>query len=103
MNLPVHVAPARADHNHHDKKNDVRCLLCQRLDPPHERAVAYGSYEGELRDLIHRLKFQQVRRAAAPRGRVLAGTISDRISVSGQEFSVNPPNGTVNRELRTGN
>jgi predicted amidophosphoribosyltransferase len=40
----------------------VRCLLCQRTDPPFERAVAYGSYEGELRDLIHLLKFQQVRR-----------------------------------------
>jgi predicted amidophosphoribosyltransferase len=43
---------------------ESRCLLCQRVDPPFERAVAYGSYDGELRDLIHLLKFQQVR----PRG-----------------------------------
>ena len=39
---------------------ETRCLLCQRTDPPFERAVAYGSYDGELRDLIHLLKFQQV-------------------------------------------
>ena len=53
-----------------------RCLLCQRVDPPFERAVAYGSYQGELRDLIHLLKFEQVRPAAKVLGRVLAGTIA---------------------------
>ncbi|MBZ5666139.1 MAG: ComF family protein [Acidobacteriia bacterium] len=46
------------------------------MDPPFERAVAYGSYEGGLRDLIHLLKFQQVRPAANVLGRVLAGTIA---------------------------
>jgi ComF family protein len=56
---------------------EVRCLLCQRIDPPFERAVAYGSYAGELRDLIHVLKFEQVRPAAAVLGRVLAETIAD--------------------------
>src|SRR5208282_2551160 len=56
---------------------ETRCLLCQRADPPFERAVAYGSYDGELRDLIHLLKFQQVRPAAAVLGRVLAGTIAN--------------------------
>ncbi len=55
---------------------DPRCLLCQRVDPPFERAVAYGSYEGGLRDLIHLLKFHQVRPAAKVLGRVLAGTIA---------------------------
>jgi ComF family protein len=55
---------------------DVRCLLCQRVDPPYERAVAYGSYEGGLRDLIHLLKFQQVSPAAKVLGRALAGTIA---------------------------
>ena len=56
--------------------DDARCLLCQRVDPPFERAVAYGSYEGELRDLIHLLKFQQVRPAAKILGRMLAETIA---------------------------
>ena len=52
-------------------------MLCQRADPPFERAVAYGSYDGELRDLIHLLKFQQVRPAAAVLGRMLAETIAN--------------------------
>ena len=56
---------------------ETRCLLCQRADPPFERAVAYGSYDGELRDLIHLLKFQQVRPAAAVLGRMLAETIAN--------------------------
>ena len=56
---------------------ETRCLLCQRVDPPFERAVAYGSYDGGLRDLIHLLKFQQVRPAAAVLGRMLAETIAN--------------------------
>ncbi len=55
---------------------DPRCSLCRRIDPPFERAVAYGSYDGGLRDLIHLLKFQQVRPAAAVLGRMLAETIA---------------------------
>jgi len=47
------------------------------VDPPFERAVAYGRYDGELRDLIHLLKFQQVRPAAAVLGRMLAETIAN--------------------------
>jgi predicted amidophosphoribosyltransferase len=56
---------------------ETRCQLCQRVDPPFERAVAYGSYDSELRDLIHLLKFQQVRPAAAVLGRMLAETIAN--------------------------
>ena len=56
---------------------EARCLLCQLADPPFERAVAYGSYDGELRDLIHLLKFQQVRPASAVLGRMLAETIAN--------------------------
>jgi len=52
-------------------------MLCQRAEPPYERAVAYGSYDGGLRDLIHLLKFQQVRPAAAVLGRMLAETIAN--------------------------
>ncbi len=53
------------------------CLLCQRAEPPFERAVAYGSYDAGLRDLIHILKFQQVRPAAAVLGSMLAETIAN--------------------------
>lgn len=47
------------------------CGLCRRLAPPFSRAVAYGSYEGGLRELIHLLKYEQVRPAAAVLGRML--------------------------------
>ncbi len=59
------------------ERGETRCLLCQRTDPPFERAVAYGSYDSELRELIHLLKFQQVRPAAAVLARMLAETIAN--------------------------
>ncbi len=55
---------------------DRRCLLCQRVGRPFERAVAYGGYDRELRDLVHLLKFQQVRPAAAVLGGLLSKTIA---------------------------
>jgi ComF family protein len=39
--------------------------------------VAYGSYDGELRDLIHLLKFEQVRPVARVLGRRLAEVMSN--------------------------
>ena len=51
---------------------EVRCGLCRRLEPPFVKAVAYGSYEGGLRELIHILKYGQVRPAANVLGRMLA-------------------------------
>lgn len=57
-------------------RGEARCGLCQRLHPPFERAVAYGGYDGGLRDLIHLLKYQQVRPAASVLGRMLAETIA---------------------------
>jgi ComF family protein len=51
------------------------CEIC-RLDPPlFERTIACGGYDGALRDLIHLLKFYQVRPAAAVLGRMLAQQI----------------------------
>jgi predicted amidophosphoribosyltransferase len=38
--------------------------------------VAYGSYDGGLRELIHLLKYQQLRPAAAALGRMLAEAIA---------------------------
>ena len=49
-----------------------RCPACRRLDRPYERAVAYGSYDGGLRELIHLLKYNGVRPAARVLGRMLA-------------------------------
>ena len=41
------------------------------------KAAAYGSYEGGLRELIHLLKYDQVRPAANVLGRMLAEAVSD--------------------------
>ena len=53
-------------------RGDALCGLCQRTHPPFEKALAYGSYDGGLRDLIHLLKYQQVRPAAQVLGRMLS-------------------------------
>jgi ComF family protein len=48
-----------------------RCGMCRRAAPPFQRAVAYGAYDGILRELIHLLKYQRVRPAAVLLGRLL--------------------------------
>lgn len=55
----------------------MRCGLCQRMEPPFVRATAYGSYESGLRELIHLLKYEQIRPAANVLGRMLAEAIED--------------------------
>ena len=60
-----------------------KCGLCRRLDPPYVKAVAYGSYSGGLRDLIHLLKYEQVRPAANVLGRMLAEAITPLESTFG--------------------
>ena len=52
-----------------------RCALCQRIEPRFARAVAYGSYEGGLRELIHLLKYGGVRPAAKVLGRMMADAV----------------------------
>ena len=76
LHRPAYIDPAYTDPLEADL-GESRCLLCQRVDPPFERAVAYGSYDRELRDLIHLLKFQQVRPVAAVLGRMLAEAIAN--------------------------
>ena len=59
-----------------DPDGRMRCPVCRRLERPFERAVAYGSYEGGLRELIHLLKYNGVRPAANVLGRMLAEAIA---------------------------
>ena len=78
LHVPAYIDYEETDRGDADRVGvETRCLLCQRADPPFERAVAYGSYDGELRDLIHLLKFQQVRPASAILGHMLAETIAN--------------------------
>ena len=52
------------------------CAVCREARPQFERACAYGSYEGELRELVHLLKYDQVVPAAGVLGGMLAGAIA---------------------------
>ena len=51
------------------------CPICRRVRPAFAAAVAYGSYEGGLRELIHLLKYGGVRPAANVLGRMLGGAM----------------------------
>lgn len=53
-----------------------RCPVCRRVKRPFGRAVAYGSYDGGLRELIHLLKYNGVRPAANVLGRRLAEALN---------------------------
>ncbi len=59
-----------------DSKAEPKCGLCRRIEPVFARALAYGSYEGGLRELIHLLKYGGVRPAANVLGRMLAEVIA---------------------------
>jgi ComF family protein len=59
------------------ESSEARCGLCRRLEPPYVKATAYGSYESGLRELIHLLKYNQVRPAANVLGRMLVEAVED--------------------------
>lgn len=63
----------------------VRCPVCRRVERPFERALAYGSYDGGLRELVHLLKYNGVRPAAGVLGRMLAEAIGKVQPSFGQE------------------
>jgi ComF family protein len=70
---------------------EARCGLCRRLEPPYVKATAYGSYDSGLRELIHLLKYNQVRPAANVLGRMLAEAIEDLLPLfAGSEVLVVP-------------
>ncbi len=74
------------------------CGECRTTVPPFVRAMAYGSYDGGLRELIHLLKYGRVRPAAGVLGRMLAEVIQGL----GSEFqsAVVVPVPLHNRKLR---
>lgn len=59
------------------EQGEPRCGLCRRVEPSFVRAVAYGSYDGGLRELIHLLKYAGVRPAANVLGRMLGEAIAE--------------------------
>jgi len=65
------------------------CRACQESRPIFTRAAAYGSYQDELRDLIHLLKYEQVVPAADVLGKMLAEAI-DKFGFSSAPMLVIP-------------
>jgi ComF family protein len=59
-----------------DEDGLLRCPVCRRVRRPFACAAAYGSYEDALRKLVHLLKYDGVRPAAAVLGGMLAEAIS---------------------------
>jgi ComF family protein len=59
-----------------DAEGQRQCPVCRRVERPFAQAVAYGSYDGGLRELIHLLKYNGVRPAAAVLGRMLAEALT---------------------------
>lgn len=84
-----------------DQEHDQpRCGLCRRLGPPFAKATAYGSYDGGLRELIHLLKYDQVRPAANVLGRMLAEAITDLAASVGETSLLVVPVPLHTRKLR---
>lgn len=51
------------------------CGMCRRMPPPFVCAQAYSSYDGELRELLHLLKYENVRPAANYLGELLSRAV----------------------------
>src|SRR5206468_12595165 len=73
----------------YSREGDI-CIHCEEAGPHFEHAAAYGTYEDQLRGLVHLLKYQGVRPAARPMGNRLAGTITRVLSRFPGEFLVVP-------------
>ena len=61
---------------HAQGSEGVKCAECRLAAPAFTRAVAYGVYEDELREMIHLLKYEGVRSVVSALGRRLAETIA---------------------------
>jgi ComF family protein len=53
------------------------CGMCRRAAPPFQQAVAYGAYDGSLRDLVHLLKYQHIHSVAPLLGKLLNHALAD--------------------------
>ncbi len=66
----------------------TRCGMCRRVEQPYQQARAYGSYDGNLRGLIHLLKYEQVRPAAKVLGEMLAQAAAGLVAECGSGLRV---------------
>jgi len=75
------------------------CANCLENRPRFERACAYGSYDGELRELIHLLKYEQVTPAANVLGGMLAEAIT-KLDIQGPVLMIPVPLHSSKRRQR---
>jgi len=54
------------------ERQEAICGMCRAERPQFERAMAVGSYDGRLRELLHLLKYEDLRPLAAKLGSMLA-------------------------------
>ncbi len=66
------------------------CRTCRLAPPPYMRAVAYGPYEGRMKDAIHALKYGGLRPASRRLGRLLAHAIAPLADVAPAAMLVVP-------------
>ncbi len=64
------------------------CAQCWDTRPSFQRAVAYGVYQDELREMVHLLKYERVRSIAKPLGAMLANAIAMLHADAAQELLV---------------
>jgi ComF family protein len=63
------------------------CSPCRLAEPAFARAVAYGVYEDQLRELVHLLKYEGMRSLAEPLGGLLAEAVLQLDGELGGELS----------------
>ncbi len=66
----------------------LQCPLCRLAAPPFARAVAYGNYQGGLRELVHMLKYGGVFPAAKVLGKMVAEAMAGLEPVLGDSVIV---------------
>jgi ComF family protein len=66
----------------------AKCSACRMAPPNFARAVAYGVYEDELREMVHLLKYERVRALAVPLGAMLAEAMLMLEDAAGRELVV---------------
>ena len=64
------------------------CSPCRMVEPEFAKAVAYGVYENELREMVHLLKYEGMRAVARPLRSMLARAIETLKDKAGSELMV---------------
>jgi ComF family protein len=78
------------------------CRPCQLAAPAFTKAVAYGRYEGNLRSLVHLLKYEGMQPVAGQLGHLLAESLLGLASVAPRRMLVVPVPMFASKQRRRG-